>query len=437
MNNGKANARCGGGVWIDHNHPANCSIKIPGPNQSNQVGEIAAVIVALERLPNFCPIVIKTDSKYIIEGLTTHLKSWEDRGWIEIKNAEFFKRAAFLLRRRTAPTWLSWVKGHTGITGNEESDKLAKAGAEKRENDALTLTVPQEFDIQGAKLETLTQAVAYRGIRAQQNYPRRTATLRNIELAREAIYSHSGTWETDESIWRSMRKCTIRLRAQQFLFKTTHSTQMIGDVWFNIPHHEHRGSCAICDMTETMSHILVHCQASPVTIIWDAAKDLWPYEPDKWPTMNLGIILGIGCLSYSPPIPEQRRNGPNNIHEIRRRAQKAAEMRKGVSRLLQILISEAAHLIWVLRCERVIQERTHDAHEIKTRWLGAINKRLTEDKIIATKVKKSKESTQIIEATWGNVLRKSSDPPHNWIHNRKVLVGITTQRTQPIAGDAR
>ncbi|KAH9049819.1 ribonuclease H-like domain-containing protein [Lactarius deliciosus] len=394
MNNGKANARCRGGVWVDHGHLSNCSIRVPGLNQSNQVGEIAAVITAVEKLPNFCPLIIKTDSKYVIEGLTTHLKNWENDGWIGIKNAELFKRAVYLLKRRTAPTWLSWVKGHAGILGNKESDKLAKEGAEKRDTDVLSLDIPTIFDIQGTKLEMLSQAVAYKGIRLQQPAPPRPTMLRNLELTREALSVYSGEWETDKTIWKSMRKRTIRLRVQQFLYKTAHSTQMIGEVWFRVPNHEQRGNCNICDMTESMTHILLYCRTNSVDLIWEMAKDLWPYDPDKWPPMNLGLVLGG----------------------------------KGTSRLLQILVSEAAHLIWVLRCERVIQERTHSPHEIKTRWLNVINKRLTEDKIIATK---------LVEATWGKVLRKFSDPPYNWIHNREVLVGSIARQTRPIAGDVQ
>ncbi|KAH9021126.1 ribonuclease H-like domain-containing protein [Lactarius deliciosus] len=370
MNNGKANARCGGGVWVDHSHPSNCSIRVPGLNQSNQVGEIAAVITAVEKLPNFCPLIIKTDSKYVIEGLTTHLKNWENDGWIGIKNAELFKRAA-------------WVKGHAGILGNEESDKLAKEGAEKRDTDVLSLDIPTIFDIQGVKLETLSQAVAYKGIRLQQPAPPRPTMLRNLELTREALSIYSGEWETDETIWKSMRKRTIRLRVQQFLYKTAHSTQMIGE-------------------------------------------DLWPYDPDKWPPMNLSLVLGVGCLTFTPPIPAQRRNAPLNSERARQNKVEG----KGASRLLPILVSEAAHLIWVLRCERVIQERTHSPHEIKTHWLNVINKRLTEDKIIATKVKKCNESAQLVEATWGKVLRKFSNPPYNWIHNREVLEGHTLARVR-------
>ncbi|KAF8490807.1 hypothetical protein F5888DRAFT_1950880, partial [Russula emetica] len=78
--------------------------------------------------------------------------------------------------------------------------------------------------------------------------------------------------------------------------------------------------------------------------------------------------------------------------------------KRGAKRLLQILLSEAAHLIWVLRCERVIQdeeneERTHTDREIRTRWFKAINARLTEDKITATRVKRNEQTLQRVKET--------------------------------------
>jgi ribonuclease HI len=165
MENGKLDARCGSRVWVEVNHPLNKSMRILGNKQSNQVGEIAAVIAAVESLPNYCKLTIVSDSKYVIKGLTENLQKWEDNGWIEIKNPEFFKRAAYLLKRRTAPTYFEWVEGHKGNRGNKESDKLAKEGAENDQPDELSLHIPVEFDLQGAKLAMLTQAIAYRGIR--------------------------------------------------------------------------------------------------------------------------------------------------------------------------------------------------------------------------------------------------------------------------------
>ena len=99
LNNRKQNARCGGGIWLEDGSQHNRILRIPGLNQSNQVGEIAVVVIALEKLPNYIPLLIKMDSRYVIEGLTMHLKKWEDQGWIGIKNKEWFKRAAYLLRQ--------------------------------------------------------------------------------------------------------------------------------------------------------------------------------------------------------------------------------------------------------------------------------------------------------------------------------------------------
>ena len=101
------------------------------------MGEIAAIIVAVDSFPKFWPLTIISDSKYAIEGLTTHLPTWEDNGWIGIKNAEFFKRAAFLLRSRITTTDFKWVKGHDGVRGNKQSDLLAKQGADKADTDTI------------------------------------------------------------------------------------------------------------------------------------------------------------------------------------------------------------------------------------------------------------------------------------------------------------
>ena len=144
---------------------------------------------------------------------------------------------------------------------------------------------------------------------------------------------------------------------------------------------------------------------------------LWPHAPNLWPDITLGIVLGCGAVT--PPIEEipEDHNKPNQATQ---RAKK-----QGIQRLLQILISEVAHLIWVLRCERVVREppRIHTENEVKTRWLKMINTRLTEDKITATKLKRDERTTRLIKQTWEPILKQSLDLPNDWLHHREVLVG--------------
>src|SRR5713226_5174732 len=64
-------------------------------------------------------------TKYVINGLTMHLGTWENCGWIGVKNAPHF------LRIHTAPTTFKWIKGHNRNEGNEGSDLLAKEGVRK------------------------------------------------------------------------------------------------------------------------------------------------------------------------------------------------------------------------------------------------------------------------------------------------------------------
>jgi ribonuclease HI len=142
LNNGKSNTQSGSGIWFGPDDYRNKAIKIPGVEQSNQIGELVAVIGAMQNLPTFYPLKINTDSKYVINGLTTHLPHWEDIGWIGIQNASLFQRAAFLLRHKSATTHLKWVKGHNGDLGNEESNRLAKEGVNKPVPDVPRVTSP-------------------------------------------------------------------------------------------------------------------------------------------------------------------------------------------------------------------------------------------------------------------------------------------------------
>ena len=80
--------------------------------------------------------------------------------------------------------------------------------------------------------------------------------------------------------------------------------------------------------------------------------------------INMELILGIGCLN-TPQNDAQQAQPRRNPH--------ARAREKGKTRLLQILVPESAHLIWALRCERIVHEEIYPDEEIKARWLRKIS----------------------------------------------------------------
>ncbi|KAI9454342.1 hypothetical protein BJY52DRAFT_1122847, partial [Lactarius psammicola] len=87
----------------------------------------------------------------------------------------------------------------------------------------------------------------------------------------------------------------------------------------------------------------------------------------------------------------------------------------GATHLAKILISESAHLIWSLQCTRVIQSKDYTKNEIELIWCRAINKRLTEDIITTTQIKRRKENLKQVTDTWGKALEKiHGELPDDW-----------------------
>ena len=181
LNNGETTAAAGCSIWFGDNDERNTSLKVPGPDQSNQVGELVAILHALRAVPTDRALTIKTDSMYAILGLTKNLENWEDKGWLNSKHAEIFKCLTAWTRFRSNTTRITWVKGHSGVKGNEEADKLAADGAGSAPtSNTLDLTTPQNLVPSGAKLSTLSQKDLYRAILRLRRPPPRRGSEVNI-----------------------------------------------------------------------------------------------------------------------------------------------------------------------------------------------------------------------------------------------------------------
>jgi ribonuclease HI len=100
------------------------------PITTNNIMELTAVIRALEALKRPVPVIVATDSRYVMDGITRWLKRWKQNGWQTtdkrpVKNVELWQQLDNAAARHVIE-W-RWVKGHSGDSGNERADKLARA----------------------------------------------------------------------------------------------------------------------------------------------------------------------------------------------------------------------------------------------------------------------------------------------------------------------
>ena len=101
---------------------------------TNNRMELMAAIVALETLTRNCQIVLNTDSKYVLEGITSWMPNWKKRGWKTaakkpVKNVDLWQRLDSATQKHEIE-WV-WVKGHSGDPGNELADELANQGIDE------------------------------------------------------------------------------------------------------------------------------------------------------------------------------------------------------------------------------------------------------------------------------------------------------------------
>lgn len=77
------------------------------------------------------PLEIRSDSKYVVDGMNSWIHSWGDNDakWAKVENSDLFKELKSELGKRSADTSFVHVPAHSGIHGNEEADRLAVAGA--------------------------------------------------------------------------------------------------------------------------------------------------------------------------------------------------------------------------------------------------------------------------------------------------------------------
>ena len=117
---------------------------------TNNRMELSGVIVALEKLPpKLTEIIVYTDSKYLINGVTGWIYGWQKNNWRtkekkEVLNKDLWEKLVVLIKDKKIK-W-NYVGGHVGVAGNERCDEIASGFATGEKVDLYKGTL-QKYNI--------------------------------------------------------------------------------------------------------------------------------------------------------------------------------------------------------------------------------------------------------------------------------------------------
>jgi ribonuclease HI len=100
---------------------------------TNNRMELTGAVKALEEISKTKEeVVVYTDSKYLINGVTGWIFGWQKNGWKtkekkEVLNKDLWVKLAELIKNKKIK-W-NYVGGHVGVAGNERCDEIASGFA--------------------------------------------------------------------------------------------------------------------------------------------------------------------------------------------------------------------------------------------------------------------------------------------------------------------
>jgi ribonuclease HI len=101
---------------------------------TNNRMELTAVIKGLAALNKPCSVLVTTDSKYVLSGMTEWMPNWKKRNWKTaskkpVLNVDLWQQLDAQVQQHEV-SW-EWVKGHSGHPENELADQLANQGIDE------------------------------------------------------------------------------------------------------------------------------------------------------------------------------------------------------------------------------------------------------------------------------------------------------------------
>lgn len=150
LGNGRSGATPGGfGALIEYRGRSSELLRFDlwdsEPDTTNNQMALRSVIDTFETLSrkgNPLSVQFTTDSRYIVDGMTSWVRGWIGRGWRRkegaVENVELWQSAVLAIEKHECQ-W-RWVRGHAGHPQNEYANHLATRAAADQNRSAGLVT---------------------------------------------------------------------------------------------------------------------------------------------------------------------------------------------------------------------------------------------------------------------------------------------------------
>ena len=185
---------------------------------TNNQMELTAAIRALEFVRSIpLEVIVHCDSTYVILGITQWIHGWKKRGWRssegkDILNRDLWEKLHVLVLARPKGGKVSWryVRGHTGIPGNDRADAIAVSFSQNQRPELFNGPL-LKYSIPIHDLPEDVEATP----KLKPKTAKKTPAYSYLSLVGDIPYRHS-TWP----------ECERRVRGQSGAkFKKTHSAE--------------------------------------------------------------------------------------------------------------------------------------------------------------------------------------------------------------------
>ncbi|USR79491.1 ribonuclease H family protein [Arcanobacterium pinnipediorum] len=127
---GACSGNPGPGGWAFVDQTSGYAVSGGSGQTTNNIMELTAMLHALRYAGPDVDLLLRVDSKYVIDSMTKWAAGWRNRGWRKadgkpVLNRELIEEILNLYEARTGRTDIEWVRGHNGDPGNDLADRLA------------------------------------------------------------------------------------------------------------------------------------------------------------------------------------------------------------------------------------------------------------------------------------------------------------------------